>query len=218
MDILSTFSEMLIEISPVILAIASIFALTQIRIAKKAIQVRSKREAVCLAADKCAVVAKEILPLFQSNFLDRPIGKTMKSWELNDPYFTKDSLKEPADGKKWTDKIIAEKWYLDALDFLNQLEALSMYFRNGAADEKVAYPVIGSLYCMWIANFAPLLVMLRSDPVPHTTTGPYQNTVELYKVWSARLVHGELDKEADDLQLRKSAALADQGIEPIGTT
>jgi len=215
MATLTLILDALVKISPIIIAIASIIALFQIGIAKNDIKIRSKREAVTLAADKCAKLARELLPMLMNNFVNPRNKFTLKNWELKDYNFTISSLKDPGKAEKWVDEIRAKGNYVKSLDFLNEIEALAMYFANGAADEKVAYPVIGSVFCQWVINFSPLLIKLREDTLKETTSGPYQNTVDLFGIWVVRLNKNKLQEEVDTLHARMSAA--DQvDIRPIG--
>ncbi|MDD3905236.1 MAG: hypothetical protein PHS46_01750 [Candidatus Omnitrophica bacterium] len=216
MDELKIFSDVLINISPAIISIASLLALWQIIIAKDNIIVRSKREAVSLAADKCEKVARELLPMYTQAFLDPKKGCNLDCWELNNNKFSKDSLKDNAGGKKWVSDIRAKGDVLKVLDFLNEIESLSMYFSSGAADEKVACSVIGTVFCQWVEEFAPLLIELREGSVDDITSGPYQNTVRLYDIWSCRLSRGKLKEERDKLTVRLRA-IEEKEIRPIGT-
>ena len=91
-----------------------------------------------------------------------------------------------------------------------------MYFTNGAADEEIAYPVIGSLFCIMVQQFAPLLIELREHMVETTTSGPYQNTVNLYRVWSIRQTRKKLQEEVDELSARLGAS-TETKIKVMGT-
>ena len=216
MDNLAAFAEAIIRISPVIVAVASIIALTQINIAKNDIRTRSKREAVCLAAQKCEAFAKEVLPMYQTVFVINQTATPLRKWGLKNNNFSQASLENIDEGKKWTDDLRKKGFYVHGIDFLNRLEGIAMYFTNGAADEEVAYPVIGSVFCIMVQQFSPLLIELREHILEFTTSGPYQNTVNLYGVWSSRQTRKKLQEEVDELSARLNASI-DTTIKPIGT-
>ena len=216
MDNLAAFADTIIALSPVIIAIAAIIALFQLRIAKNDIRTRSKREAVCLAAQKCEVFAKEILPSYQTTIVNRQAAFPLKSWPLKDGEFSQSSIDNLGEAEQWTADLRKKDVYHSGLDFLNRLEGISMYFTNGAADEGIAYPVIGSVFCIMVQQFAPLLIELRGHMVETTISGPYQNTVDLYRVWSVRQTRKKLQEEKDELSARLDAS-RETKIKPIGT-
>ncbi len=67
-----------------------------------------------------------------------------------------------------------------------------MYFAKGAADEQIAYPAVGSVFCLWVTYLAPCLISLRKHD-PNITSGPYQNIVALFSAWSSRIKKEELE-------------------------
>jgi hypothetical protein len=216
MENVRIFSDTVIHISPAIVAIAAIIALFQLRIAKNDIRTRSKREAVCLAAQKCETFAKEILGMYQTVFVGNQAATPLKKWDLADTNFSSESLAKPSEGKQWNDILRKQGFYVAGIDFLNRLEGFAMYFINGAADEAVAYPVVGSVFCIMVQQFSPLLIELRSNMVESTTSGPYQNTVGLYDMWSSRQTRKKLQQEVDELSARLNASTSTK-IKPIGT-
>lgn len=215
MNELLVLSETLIHISPAIVAFASILALGQLWIAKKDIHTRSKREAVCMAAEKCETVAKEILPMYQRFFVPNQDKMKLGTWSLRNDDFSANSMEKPEEGRKWVDDLKSNDYFIVSLDFLNRLEGLAMYFANGAADEKVAFSAIGSVFCYWVEQFAPILIQVREDSISKTTSGPFQNTVDLYKVWAVRMKRSRIQNEIDALSARLSASKSTE-IKPIG--
>jgi hypothetical protein len=94
-----------------------------------------------------------------------------------------------------------------------------MYFAKGAADAEIAYPAVGAVFCEWVELLAPHLIMLRSKDLQkeiQTTSGPFQNIVELYAGWWSRSTKEALELEASRISSRLSNIHTSE-IPPIGT-
>ena len=215
-NLLITAGEWLNKWSQAILAVTSIVALWQIVLAKRSVVVKSKREAFSMAADRCEKFAQDLIPRSMKCLYDRKTGRAIKRWELKDKEFGAGSLRDVEGGKLWvTDLKVKGEEFVNVLDFMNSMESLAMYFANGCAEEKIACPVIGAVFCQWVEQVAPLIVEIRGETM-QIISGPYQNTVNLYKIWSGRLSKSKLLAEADQLMLR-AQAIKDISIRTIGT-
>jgi hypothetical protein len=93
---------------------------------------------------------------------------------------------------------------------LNYLEAFSIPFVAGVADERVGYQATARAFCFAVARNLPVLFLFRSK-----LRGKYENTVRLFETWSKRLA-------AEDAapMLNAMAALATDAkkerIKPLG--
>ncbi len=212
-NMLALFSDILIRISPAMVFVTSLIALWQIIIVKNSIITQSKREAVSLAADKCEQFARVLLPKHTQHISQGFIPVPSK---LKNNKFSVDSLEDSKGGEAWIEDLRVKGNLLKAIDFLNEIEALSMYFANGAADEKVACTVIGTVFCQWVEEYAPLIIKLRENSLNNINSVPYQNTINLYDIWVDRLSKSKLQKEIDVLTIRKQE-IKDKGIKAIGT-
>ena len=239
---LSTFQtvrsilEVLYFLSSVVLACVGLVALYQIILAKRVlstaneslkvavsavetarldIELRSKREAVTLAADKCAEFGPTILEVYQK-LNGMP---ATRRWTLENTSFDESSIKEWEAATLWERNLRKAQKIDDATIILNQLEAFAMYFAKGAADAQVAYPAVGAVFCDWVERLAPHLIMMRSKDLQkqiHATSGPFQNVVELYSAWSSRSTKEALELDASRISSRLSGMQVSD-ILPIGT-
>ena len=205
------------------LVVIALIGLRQLSIARKAldlsrreIEVRSRREAVVLAAEKAQACASSLLPELQANA--NLIGTTakVKNWKLQDTDFTWASFDDPKGARAWADAVRSnEKAFLAALNSLNSLEGLAVYFVQGAADERVAYQMLGAVFCDAVEDFAPSLVALRQRPAePGVASGPFENTIRLYRTWHLRAQQGDLEQQRARLH---AEAAKGQTIPTIGT-
>lgn len=231
------YLELLSFVSTLAIAIFAYRALDQIKLAKglletaqKDIELRSTREAVTLAAHRCEKFAEVLLPKHTralSSIWSQGIIKKV-TWELNNPEFDNTSLKKADESKIWMGKLNSDPNAFGAfIVLLNDLESFAVYFMKGAADEQVAYPSVGTVFCHWMEIVAPILIALRSGADAaalglhdhSVTSGSYPNSVGLYKVWASRL-----NKEKTGDKFTKAAlehALAQARVvdspPPIGT-
>jgi hypothetical protein len=223
--------------SGVILAVVGVIALYQIMLAKRSIktandnlklaaealetarsdiELRSKREAVTLAADKCAEFAEHTLDKCNERFKAiSDAGVSVEIWPLENTRFDKSSIKDWAAADRWEERLRVAERRDQAAEILNLLESFAMYFAKGAADEQVAYSAVGALFRDFVNRLAPHLILLRIKETD-IVSGPFQNVVTLYEVWDSRSRKQELETNA----MRISSELSrihTSDITPIGT-
>jgi len=220
--------ELLSFLSNIVLACIAIAALYQIILAKRSletarldIELRSKREAVTLAADKVAEFAEYIIPKCNLEF--RALvggGISIDKWDLQNIRFDESSFKDWNAALKWEEQLRASKQIDSATRVLNQLESFAMYFAKGAADEQVAYSAVGAIFRNYVDRLAPHLTSLRiislSSKDVNVASGPFQNVVTLYEVWLSRARKETLQQEATRITSELSG-LSTSDILPIGT-
>jgi predicted peroxiredoxin len=238
-DQLRYWLELAYFASGVILAVFAAFGLRQLILAKQSlkiaaeglrttkndIQIRVKREAVVIAAKQCEKFAEEVIPNYADGIATAAnSGVKVFTWVLLDDNFDEETIKEKDEASEWIQQLRKVKEAQRALlRVLNQHEAFAMYFAHGAADEEMAYPAVGTVFCDHIRVLAPLLISLRMHEKPKISSGLFQNTIDLYVLWSNRAKHASLEAAANvhesvaSKSREEAAALKIRRIPPIGT-
>jgi hypothetical protein len=229
------FLELLSFVGNFIVAVVAAVALYQIILAKRSIgtanqnlklaadaletarsdiELRSKREAVTLAADRCAAFADKIPECAASLNAIVTTGTPIKTWILEDTRFSKSSIKDWDAAKQWLDQLQPPQRD-QASSILNLLESFAMYFAEGAADERVAYSSVGPVFCSYVDRLAPYLILLRAKEAA-VASGAFQNIVTLYEVWTSRMKRHMLESERRIISAKLSG-IDTSDIPPIGT-
>jgi hypothetical protein len=211
-------------VGTIVIGLSALIALKQIRLASLQIKitsddikVRSRREAIALAAKHCEDFADVLLPKLNAwvaEFGKAGIGLE-KKWGLQNKTFDDNSLKDPKSAHAWVQLIKSKNLGYTTCKILNQCEAFAIYFATGAADEEIAFPVVGPLFCEYVEQFAPFLIDLRSHTDSSFTSGKYANTVRLYEIWADRIRLEELDAQTKKTDKERSSLKNDK-IKPIG--
>lgn len=201
MNIFDT-SKSLVEniylLSGPVLALLGFAAIIQLRLTKKAIVISAKRSAAELASKQVEIYNKEIIP-FQDKLFSKEEKNTMKRIKLKDlEKFTHTELDSRID-KETQNKIIKENIQNlhEILEILNSMEAFSIYFTKGVADEEIAYSSVGRTFCLSIENYSTDICFLRQND----ETSAFNNLVKLYSIWNSRVKSEKLSKE---LEAKKS--------------
>jgi len=228
---LRDYLEMFSFGATIITAVVAVFALRQLRLARLQLDVasatlkvaqddiktRSRREAVSLAAKHCEDYGDVILQKFNAwrNEITAK-GINLKTWALQNKSFDETSLKNASEAHAWIQQMQTKQLGATACKILNQCEAFAVYFATGAADEEVAYPVVGSLFCHEVEMFAPWLIAMRTHSASNYTSGKYANTVRLYEIWADRIRVEEIEAQTKRTQ-QELGTLKKEKIKPIGT-
>ena len=193
-DSTKSLVENLSYLSGPIIALLGFGAIIQIRIAKKAIVVNSKRQAAELATKQIDKYSEQIIPI--QNVLDN-LEKNLKFErtkysELKD--FTCDEIEQKISKEEFTKNLEHGYVNLEAINpVLNAMDTFSTYFVKGVADEEIAFSSVGSTYCYSIEKYHFDICMARSEE----DTMIYHNLVELYNIWNPRLKSEKLSKELE---------------------
>lgn len=211
-------------ISSIVLAIAGVLALWQLRLAKKAIilakkdlQTRSLREAVCLSGEKIEQFGEIIIPLFAE--MQKKLtagGLPINKWELLNNKFDTSTIADRNARLLWVNKLEEKTLITDSLIFLNKLEAFSFYFASGAADAGIAFTPVGETFCEMVNLISPLLIRHRELVSEEKKTGPYQNIVTVYSLWHGKKKMSKLLEQNEKLR-KELASMNYPDIQPIGT-
>ena len=105
----------------------------------------------------------------------------------------------PLCGSNW----ILDEGYIDYLslsvDVCNELEAVASCFVSGVADDDVGFTSIGRSFCFLTEKYSEIIGVSYTDDVhPH-----YQNVVNLYSDWNARLQAKKLDRDLERMHSKR---------------
>lgn len=209
LSVLRPLFETMYFIAAVVLTIVAVKGLEQLKIAKETAKTIAKREAFKLAADECRNFADRVIPLAtvaqnETNNLNLPSFRNPQfrvvGGDITNHNFSDTQLL--ADMPKCAHNVI---------QFLNALEAFSVFFASGVADESVAYRETNQVFCPFVKKYMPAIWFLRSHNL-----GRFESTVRLYELWTAKMDSERLEKTRDSIDLSLKNLKRDP-IKPIGT-
>lgn len=195
--------EVVYWIAGIVIALSVVAVFRQVQLAKKALQatleeseMRSEREAIVLAARQCERYAEKVIALSDKvGDQLKNAGMELRRWELSDDKFGPDSIEASSAAREWLDKYMKVPGD-ELMVLLNEMEAFAIYFAKGAADEKVAFSAVGPVFCSDVRTYAPVIINCRRQSTQGLPIGPFQNTIELYRIWSARARQNALRAQA----------------------
>ncbi len=207
-------------IAQMIIAGAAIFALRQISISKQSIQIQSRRESIKYATELIKNYVSNLIPLH--NQIDKIYsGKGWQSLEVNLEDFIAEEVKlmfpdvvrhcENSINLEFSDDKILEP----TINMQNDLEAFSVPFVNGVADEEVAFNAIGETFCYTVSKYYFAYCAVRPKPRKSITNG-FENTIILYNLWAPRMKKNELQNIAKATE-EELASIKEKKIKAIGT-
>lgn len=189
------------------LVIVAIIGLRQLKILKDVARVSAKRESYRLAAEQCVYYADHVIPA--QNELDEAI----EARELT--FF--DESKARIEGEKITIQ------YPKDIDFqkltsispqrgnaYNRMNAFSLFFVSGVADESVGFSSVGQTFCRNVKKLLPDIMLLNR------AAKAYKNIIKLFLIWNARLQVESLMRDKEVLE-NKLRSIDNKEIRPIGT-
>jgi hypothetical protein len=219
-DTLRRILELLSFLGTTVVGVFAFFVFSQLRMAKKSLEtaeaaltaakddmeVRIQREAVVIAAEQIerfrSVIIQDI------NVLDERFASAkipFGEWPLKNYSFDEQSIEKSNDADAFVTRAKSAGLQDLMIDLLNELETYSLFFVEGAADEKIAFPLTSNVYCNTIKQLAPLLIRMRKGD-RNLVSGPYKNIIRLYELWALRMKKNELDSKAS-LLLKESSAI-----------
>lgn len=159
------------------LLVVAIYGLKQLKITKENSQTNAKREAYRLVAERCTYYLESIIP--KLNVIDKLMAEnSIKQFGETKIYTSGDKLTiESKQSTRKHDKII--EMAPQIAEALNCLEAFSVFFTSGVAEENVAFSSIGSTYCNSVRVLLPLVCM--------AIEGGYRNVLKLYILWNDKI-------------------------------
>jgi len=201
-----------------------VIAKSQLEESQKQAKINSQRQAATLSADLVKDYINSILPMENKLYFETKDVKYPNS-KIEVKNFTNDEVIS-WDKEFWNKyKARPENIMMIELEVINRLEAFSVYFIKGIADEKVAFASIGKSFCRSVEDNYATITLLRGSKNPNRH---YDNLVELYKCWKQRLDNSMIDfeKEAISSEIKEKILKLEQlknqqqpseVIKPIGT-
>ena len=204
--------ENLYYLSGVFVAVFAFIGLFQLFLTKRTIQVSSERDAAKQSAIQIELFFNKIIPLI-NEFTIKNKGKNYPTpmpldWQFNHENVKKSFSKKDIALYAKDFLAIADEW----IKIANSLEAMSIYFLKGIANEELGFSSIGWQYVNQIEEYYFYYSVLRSNAV----SKEYLNSMELYDLWRNRIRKTEFTFKKMDLEKRISE-IAEQKIKPIGT-
>ncbi len=197
--------EKLDLLTQIIIAGCALFALKQINLSKKSFQLNSKRESVRYASELIDYYLNKIIPLSPQGTkeIDLAIAATYRG-EFNLKSFTIEEIEQahPELKKHFKETFEREQKRVKAnleqmfpnLKERNSIESFAAPFIAGVADEQIAFTAVGRTFCHTVKDYYSDYCIVRTE----TDKGfnPYENTIQLYNIWSERIKkHGLKNKE-----------------------
>ncbi len=97
------------------------------------------------------------------------------------------------------------------LDVLNAMEAFSVYFSKGIADDEIGFKSIGLTFCDSVKKYYTLIAGVRKNEDEEH----FFHITQLYKMWNQRVTKRQLDSQLNIIKKRISD-LGNHKIPPIG--
>jgi hypothetical protein len=165
---------------------------------------RAHRERSLCAIQRLEEVAQTLVPK-NTPILDGMVAGNVKTF-LNKTdtiqFKTPPSEAELASAQAWVDAL-APALYNQIVHLLNRLEAWSVYFTKGVADEEVAFEPMAPLLRSWVGQYYAVLLVLRTG----SKSGTYPNLVKLFTLWSAKMDAAQLARTYGDMTDQLKGAL-----------
>ena len=173
---------MVTAIATIAVVVIAGLGLNSLRLAKKDMITRSKRESVLLSMERMDEFARKIIPA-NSKLLTkmRMEGVPVFVKSVDDVRFESPVNKsEMKRATAWL-KLISDK--ASVIHLMNIVEAWSGYFTNRLADEEVVFGPCSQTFCSFVMqNYAHYLIARGKN-----NSGNYPNTIDLFLAWRHRL-------------------------------
>lgn len=210
-DQLRPWAELLYFGSGIVVAIAVVLGLEQVKLLKRDIRLRNERAAKESAIENARAYLSAYVRLqgiFSAEYQEKNLGPY--AGPIGD--FTSRSIKQHAAAFAFARKRFTLMSWLAAM---NELEALSAAFTSGVADEATGFKIIGRTFCRSVESMYDIIALSRDKA--ETAQGYWSNIVQLYGMWSPRLEEAELRQAKEHLDTRIAVLGAQaSGVTPIG--
>ena len=201
--------ELLYFLAGVVIAVAAVWGLEQLRITRRIARRNAEREAVKFAAERCQYFADYAVPAggkffgeynrLGLRFLD-PAKFNVRQGEIVEYNF---DLKRLAAQIPPIINLLA--------NYLNTLEAFAIPFVARVADADVGFRETALAFCQGVKLMMPALFYMRQ-----TQSARYESTIRLYELWNKRLQATSAAQAIKPMQeLIRSAD--NERIRPMGT-
>jgi uncharacterized FlaG/YvyC family protein len=210
-DSTKSLLENVYYLSGILILITIIIGLIQLSIAKKTLQINSRRDAATLAAKQVEIYMTRVIPL-QNKMFHFELKEKIERPKISIGEFTTEALINKI-GKDEYLKIAKERIKLMSLylPILNSMEAFSVYFMKEVADEEIAFSSVGRTFTKSVESLYFDVASCRGNE-----SKSFQNLVELYGIWNNKLSKEKLENNQMDLA-KQLDAIESVSIKPIGT-
>lgn len=183
---------------------------SQLEVSRSDIMLRSRREAIAVALEQCKRYAETIVPHFDA-LTKELVAKgypPVKNVDPDFPFITQQE--DPMGANIWTNNV---DFRVKVIQTLNELESFAMYFASDLADESVAFTPTAQSFCQTCEYYRLFIGAYRqADKIKL-----YQNLVKLYGMWRPRLERTVLEEQGKILEAKKQKLPADKKGIPLGT-
>jgi hypothetical protein len=188
--------EDLYFIAGIAIALLAAIGLRQLTLTRSGLQLTQslaqdgqRREALKLATDQCRYFAEMLLPEWKKLNERLAAGAyrhVIQGVDLLNPRFTvkNNFIAIPNFDQKRT---LDELHRLEAIDFMNLIEAFAIFFGTGMATDDVGYYETGIPFLQIMQQFMPAFLAIRQ-----AQSGRYLSAVSLYERWQARYIKEQL--------------------------
>jgi hypothetical protein len=183
-------------------------SLEQIELSRKDIMLRSKREALALAIKECEYWANEIVPCLDKLNIKLNNIKYVATPLTNTDFPPVEKPHESA-VRVWNDLPLRT----EVVSVLNKMEAFAMYFATDLATEDAAFLPTGGPFCRACRHLSVFIGAYRQD----NQVKLYNNIVKLYGIWAPRAELAVLQNQEQALQAQKSKLTQSKPRAPLGT-
>lgn len=202
------------NISQILLVIGLYFAWKQLSVGIKDIQLRSRREAGMISIQEADKFANEIIPAFDE--INRKFGGLQRAPNKLDQFLPSEI--HAVNQQKYKDRLSQMSGDLEnnICALANKIESIATAFMKGIADEEVVFEAVAPVYCEMIEDIYFFYCHYRRR---ENEINLYQNTINLYGIWSARIEKTGLEINRKTLEKKLiSATHRSSPVIPLGTS
>jgi hypothetical protein len=210
-DTTKSVLENLYYLSGILILISIAIGLFQLSIAKTTLNINSQREAAKLAVNQIDIYMTQIIPL-QNKLYQTEKEKNISKIKLEIGDFNSEFLTSKM-GKEEFIKSFRKRIPIssEVISVLNVMEAFSVYFVKGIADEEIGFSSIGTTFIHSVEN-----LYFDIASYNYEKTESFQNLIKLYEIWSKKkqLINLQTDR---NIILEKILKLNPSKLKSIGT-
>jgi hypothetical protein len=191
-----------------ILAIIAGIGLRQISVLRKNAQIDAQRAALSLAAERCEHYHRVLSPL-QDKLNDAIKANQVTCFATAEVEIKTDSVRveSKVTGKERYEQIT--KIGPELISVLNAMDAFSIYFTTGAANEQVAFSSVGVAFVDATRDVLPAFVHSLEK-------GHYRHLMKLFFLWNNRIAAEQLHIQKEEIEAQLTS-VGNKFVKPFGT-